>query len=502
MELILNKKKTKILLVYPNQMLQNLIPVNISLLSACLKKDGFNVEVFDTTFYKTEEESGDEVRVRNLQIRPFDLSEYGIKVKNANVFEDFRKMVHHYKPDIIGYTITDDTFPLAYKLMHSTRDYNGLTVAGGAFPTFAPEKAISYPLINAICVGEGEEALVELAQAVEDKSDYTHIKNLWVKKDGRTIKNPLRAPVNLDSLPEVDLAIWEKERFFRPMQGKVYKMAPIYTDRGCPYQCTYCCASSYSNMYSKAKLGNYCRFRSIRNAIKEIRGLIKKYSVEYIYFSAETFLLLRNDLFDELIREYKKIGLPFWFQSRPENVTHEKIKRLKAIGADRVSIGLESGNEHYRRTKLKRDFSNADAIRYFDIIAEEGLKSSVNNIIGFPDESREMIFDTINLNRQLKTDSISVFYFTPYHGTFLRDYCIQKGYLENENKPADRRKDTNLKMPQILSTELKGLMRTFPMYVRFEKELYPFIQRAEKMDKEGNEEFNRLSEIFRERFFN
>jgi len=83
MLIIKKRKKTKILLVYPNQMLQNLIPINISILSACLKEGGFNVEVFDTTFYKTEDESGDEIRVRNLQLRPFDLGQYGIRIKEV-----------------------------------------------------------------------------------------------------------------------------------------------------------------------------------------------------------------------------------------------------------------------------------------------------------------------------------------------------------------------------------------------------------------------------------
>lgn len=496
----LNKKKTKILLVYPNQMLQNLIPVNLSLLSACLKKEDFTVEVFDTTFYRTEDKSGDEIRVENLQVRPFDLAQHGIRIKEDDVLKSFQRMVDDYKPEIIGYTITDDTFPLAYKLMLAVRDYPAITVVGGASPTFAPEKTIQCPLVDVVCIGEGEEALVELAQAVENRRSFTNIKNLWVKEDGRVIKNSMRALVDLDSLPVIDLSIWEKERFFRPMQGKVYRMVPVYTDRGCPNPCTYCCAPSYNKMYREANCGNFYRLRSIKKVIQEIEHLMQRYSVEYIYFCAETFLLLKDRFLSQLIREYQKINLPFWFQSRPENISPEKIKSLVDIGADRISVGLESGDEQYRQKMLKRHFSNADAVGCFDILAEQGLKASVNNIIGFPEETREMIFNTISLNRALATDSISVFYFTPYHGTFLRDYCIQKGYLKEEDKPADRRKETNLNMPQISSDELKGLMRTFPMYVRFEEKFHPFIQKAEKVNDEGNKEFARLSKLFRERF--
>jgi len=92
--------KPRVLLVYVNSMMDNLIPLNISYLTACLKENGCSTELFDTTFYRTSEKSSDEARVETLQVKPFDLSEYGINYKETDVFDDFRKKVAEFKPRV------------------------------------------------------------------------------------------------------------------------------------------------------------------------------------------------------------------------------------------------------------------------------------------------------------------------------------------------------------------------------------------------------------------
>src|SRR3989338_6573767 len=69
-------KEFKVLLVYPNHMMVNLLPTNIGILTACLRQNGFHVELFDTTFYKTAERSPDEIRVETLQLRKFRSEEH------------------------------------------------------------------------------------------------------------------------------------------------------------------------------------------------------------------------------------------------------------------------------------------------------------------------------------------------------------------------------------------------------------------------------------------
>lgn len=65
--------KFRVLLVYPNLQMVNLLPSNVSILSACLRNADIDVKLFDTTFYRTAEKSVDDVRVEHMQLRPFDL---------------------------------------------------------------------------------------------------------------------------------------------------------------------------------------------------------------------------------------------------------------------------------------------------------------------------------------------------------------------------------------------------------------------------------------------
>lgn len=84
--------KFKVLLIYANKMMENLISINVSILSAALKQHGFDVKLFDTTFYRTEDESVYDIQVNNLQVRKFDLSSYGIKINDSDIHEGSNKI--------------------------------------------------------------------------------------------------------------------------------------------------------------------------------------------------------------------------------------------------------------------------------------------------------------------------------------------------------------------------------------------------------------------------
>lgn len=495
----MKKKNFKILLVYANTMMENLIPVNISVLSAVLKNKGFDVKLFETTYYKTEEKSTDQVRVENLQIRSFDLSKYGIQYKNTDMYEDFRKTVVEYKPNIIGLSAVEYTYKMGISLLKYIKDLNIPTIVGGVHAVIAPDEVISEDVVDMVCLGEGENSFVKLCEKMHNNEDYTHINGIWVKNNGKIIKNRKERLTDVNSLPFFDFTIFEKERLYRPMQGKVYRMLPVEISRGCPFACTYCAAPTLNEIYKSS--GSYYRKKKIEKVIDEIEFYKSYYGMNYVYFTAETFLSLSDKEFIKFISLYKKIKLPFWCQTRPETIREDRIKMLEDVNCDRITVGIESGNEKIRKGLLNRRISNNSIIKAFDILERSSIPVSVNNIIGFPDETREDVFDTINLNRAIKADSISVFIFTPYRGTKLRNYCLEKGYILLDTYSADHSKKSILNMPSISAEEIQGLLRTFPLYVKFPKEDYILIKRAERFDKEGNKIFKELSDRYRKEYF-
>jgi len=495
---------TKVLLVYPNLQMINLIPPNIAILSAYLKRAGVEVRLFDTTLYPTSEKSVDDIRVEHMQLRPFNLKAKGVEYKNTDVFNDFEDLVDEFKPSIIGISLTDDTYELGMNLLSKVKDKikDIHVVAGGVYPTFSPDEVINGELIDSICIGEGEEALVELAEKLSSGGDITKINNLWVKDKHSVVKNTLRTPVDINSLPFEDFDIFEEKRFFRPMQGKVYKMVPICIDRGCPFICAFCAAPLVKKLYSSYKAGDYCRQKSIPKIIQEIKEYIRQYKADYIYFNSETFFAKKDEQIKEFADAYaNEVGLPFWCQTRIETITKSRVKLLEQMNCDRISIGLEHGNEEFRRNVLKKPFTNQQVNNAFGILEASRIPVTVNNMIGFPDETRELVFDTINLNRQIKVDSINAYFFVPYRGTPLRQYCIEKGYIQSDAKTNTLMINSVLNMPQFSQDQIKGLVRTFPLYVKLPEEYFEQIKIAERLDEEGDKMLSRLRDIYFKEYF-
>ena len=134
-------------------MLQNMMPINLSLLSACLKEAGFNnIKLFDTTLYRTQEISGDEIRAEFLQFRKWDMSKVGIQIKETDVFEDFKKQVESYDPHLIAVTMTEVTYEQGLQLLDKIKHLGKLTLVGGAYPTFSPDEVIANDCVDIVCM--------------------------------------------------------------------------------------------------------------------------------------------------------------------------------------------------------------------------------------------------------------------------------------------------------------------------------------------------------------
>ncbi len=492
----------KVLLIYPSFMLMYCAPPAMALFSALLKRKGFAVDLFDTCYYKTDEKSSDDIKAETLNVRPFNIAERGLKLKETDLYEDLKKKVETFTPDLIAISVLEDTYPLGLSMLKSIRQYcKAPVIVGGVFATFSPDKVIEEDCVDMVCVGEGEETLVELCERISLGKDFSNVPNLWVKRNGNIIKNSLRKTVNLDNLPIMDFSIFEEARFYRPMAGKVYRLLPIETHRGCPFTCTFCSSPATYKLYQANEAGPYYRKKSVERIYEELKYQINKWKPEYIYFTADSFLAISDEKFHSFVEMYKEFRLPFWIQTRAETITKERAELLKEINCHRISIGIEHGNEEFRRRVIGRKVSNKKIVEAFQSLDEVKIPVSANNIIGFPEETRELAIDTIRLNREIPYDTTNCYFYVPYRGAPLRDLCLKKGYITEDTQTTYLTKDTVLNMPQFTKEEIMGLKRTFALYTRFPESEYPKIRVAERFDEEGNKAFAELSEIYKEKYF-
>ena len=180
-------------------------------------------------------------------------------------------------------------------------------------------------------------------------------------------------------------------------------------------------------MYSN----RFYRERDVELFIEEAIEKKEKYGVQFFYVSAESFFHTKMERFLQFAELFKKVDVPFWIEARPESFTEEKLRILNELSCESISTGIESGNEELRKKILKRHVSNEQIIKGFEALNKfPKIRNCANNIIGFPGETREQIFDTIDLNREVQPQNVMVNIFNPYRGTSLYRMSIEKGYME------------------------------------------------------------------------
>ena len=495
----------KVLFIYPNTYGMNMLPPAIAMFSAILKREGHQVQIFDTTYYTLDYGiDSDGSKMERLNVVPFKMEDKGIRLKTSDWKIDLRKQVDDFKPNLLAISSTEDMWELGVRVLKELKDYkikNKIPViAGGVFSTFAPEICIQEELVDLVCVGEGENALIDLCKKIEKNEDYSDVTNLWVKKDGKVIKkNSISKPVNINDNPIIDISLFEENRLYRPMAGRIYKMMPIETIRGCPFTCRFCNSPDQMQLYKGLGL-NFYRKKKMDLVYKELKYFKDVHKVEYNYFWADTFLGMSNNELDEFCEMYQDIKSPFWMQTRPETVTDYNMKKLKSVGLHRISFGVEHGNEKFRKKILDRRWKNKDILEKLRIPKKFDIQFSVNNITGFPTETKKLAFDTIEFNRSINADNANIYAFVPFHGTPLRKMCEDLGLIKPETITKCITAESQLVMSQYPPHEIEEIKKCFTLYIKFPKNRWKEIERAEKNDTEGNRIYTNLKAEYLEKY--
>lgn len=331
---------------------------------------------------------------------------------------------------------------------------------GNLHPTVRPEESLRYA--DMICLGEGEEALLELVNKMEQGEDIYHIRNLWFKKQDQIIKNDPRPLIqNLDALPfcdftseddylldfhnrfrRVDLALFKEflPRFF----NKNYELKTsfgILASRGCPHACSYCGNNARKRIYAGQC---YLRFRSPEHIVKEIETNKERYPfITMISFIDDAFTAQRIEWLETFCKLYKeRINLPFGCFASPETLNEEKLKLLIEVGLEHIGIGVQSGSD--RIQKLYKRYIGSDKVlkvggiiqKYIDKIAPPCYDIIVDN----PYETDDDKLATLDLLLKLPSPyRLSLFSLVFYPGTDLNVLAKEDGILKDEIKEVARK---------------------------------------------------------------
>jgi radical SAM superfamily enzyme YgiQ (UPF0313 family) len=282
-------------------------------------------------------------------------------------------------------------------------------------------------------MGEGEYAALDVADNV-DKLDYiSDIPNIWFKRNGEVIRNPVRPLGDLDALPFPDREIFNRE-CLEDRNGLFH----FSTMRGCPFQCSFCCNYKMLELYKDAGC-DYIRTRSIDDCIAEMVVCKERYHPREFFFTDEMFLT-NYDRVKEFCLKYRNsgLGIPFGFMARPERITDEILCVLKDAGCVRIHMGIESGNEELRKRYLNRHMSNDVIIRAFDLCRKHGILTASFNMIGLPFETKDTINDTFMLNKRCDPTVFQITILYPFIGTKIRELYRENGLLDADKESLEK----------------------------------------------------------------
>lgn len=340
--------------------------------------------------------------------------------------EDPLVAVRRLRPDVVGYTVYTGMHGYYLELNRQIKaEMPVFSIFGGPHPTFFSEM-INESGVDAICIGEGEYATVDLLNALQAGGDIRHIPNWHVKVDGQVYCNdprPLLDESELDALPFPDRQLLYEAH---PASLRT-RIRPIITGRGCPYDCSFCFNKAYADLYAGAKR---TRQRSPRRVLEEIRSVRDCYGLDFITFMDDTFILNRKWLREFLPLYVQEIGIRWWCQVRANLINEDMARMLKDGGCVSVSFGVEAGNDRLRNEILNRRMSREQILRASELLRQNGIAFSTNNMLGLPTGGLSADFETLDLNIQCRPAYANVFLFQPYPKTQLGELAYQSGFME------------------------------------------------------------------------
>jgi radical SAM superfamily enzyme YgiQ (UPF0313 family) len=336
-------------------------------------------------------------------------------------------VAREFRPDVAAYSVITGSQRYYLEVNHRLKaEIPGVfSVFGGPHPTFFPEM-VEDGGVDGICRGEGEEAMVDLVDALAGGGPDAvwGVENWSFQRNGDAIHNPVRRYVeDLDSLPFPDRAlVYERD----PVAARG-KIKHFLTGRGCPYNCTYCFNHALSEIY-RGK-GKRFRQQSVDYVVEDIRWVRERYPLEFVVFVDDTFVL-SNEWLAEFAEKYpREIGLPFFCNTRANLVTEEQVRLLKEAGCHSVSMGIEAGNDRLRNGLLKRRMSKEQILEASHLIHKGGLHLTTTNMIGLPTSTLEDDYETLALNIQARPAYAHVFIFQPYPRTELGEFTREHGWM-------------------------------------------------------------------------
>jgi len=358
------------------------------------------------------------------------------------------------RPDLLCFSVLTDNVRWALNAASKIREkLNALTLFGGIHAYSVPERLIQKAEVDAICLGEGEEIIAELADRLERDRPFHDIAGLYTKINGKIVRNPAR-PLNenLDTIPFPD-----KNLYYGPYPF-YQQMYTLIASRGCPNNCTYCNNNVTRKLYQGK--GKYLRLRSVENVMEELRYARATWALRAVDFHDDIFTT-NKEWIRRFCEAYKRdIRLPFKCIAHVKFLDEETLYLLEDAGCRNIQVGVETFDEDIRRKILNRHMSNEQLRKALMPIQKTRIGLIADHMFALPHENEASQVVSAQFYNEIRPKAIYGSWLTCYPQSSITRYCLDHGIISTDDLEA--MEEGNSKQMLTVGGQMKGYRELRP----------------------------------------
>jgi radical SAM superfamily enzyme YgiQ (UPF0313 family) len=378
-----------------------------------------------------------------------------VKIIDSNILNytigDVERELRSFNPDVVGITSVTSSIYEAYKVAETAKRIREdcIVILGGPHASFMPRQSMEEcKYIDVIVRGEGEETARELIENIEKGSSLNEVRGITFRRGNEVIETEPRPFIkNIDDIPF-------PSRDLLPMHLYKFngvKYTTMLTSRGCPFKCSFCSSSRL--------FGGYWRGRSPENVLEEMKIIYEEYGIRNIEFIDDTFTLNQEraeKICDGIVEQGWDIS--WGASSRVDTLSKKLAEKMKKAGCWIIYLGIESGSQKILDAIGKR-ITLEQVRKAVKILKDSGIQVLGSFIIGFLQDTKETIKETIKFAKSLNLDYAQFSILTPYPGTPIFDYAKRNNMLLTEDWSKYTAIEPIVKIGEVSEKEIKALLR-------------------------------------------
>lgn len=334
--------------------------------------------------------------------------------------------IHRFDPELV---IIETSTPSIESdvLFADTITCDGrFVVLVGTHPSALPDETLKMgKKFTGIVIGEYENPLTGLAEAIENKKDTAGVRGLYLRqKNGEALfTGDAEKVTDLDSLPYVS-SVYAKHldviKYNNP--NALHPQVMIMGGRGCPYECTFC-------VFPQTLQGRKFRRRSVENITGEMLWIQNNMpKIRAVFFEDDTISVDRKRL-RELAESFIENGVSIsWTSNMRVDVDLETLMLCRYAGLRTVCVGFESGSNEML-ANMRKGITTEMSVQFAENAKKAGILVHGCFMVGTPGENNDSMRKTLKLALEMNLDTAQFYPMMVYPGTEAYRQALESGNL-------------------------------------------------------------------------